>query len=65
MTLLSGRPQAGMAASGEMRYYVVRPPNDIATVTVTVTTPVGNVDLYMDLVQERSTIQPTNSSTYR
>lgn len=64
IALVSGRPQVGTVVSGDQRYYMIRPLNDVATLTVSLTTPIGEVDVYMDLVQAPHVIDPTNSSTY-
>ena len=64
--LVPGRPQAGQVSAGDMRYYVVHPESDSATLTATLTKSHGEADLYLTKRETSTTkIDPTDESTFR
>ena len=63
--LVHGRPQAGWVRAGHMQYYLVRPESDTARLTVSLTTSLGQADLYMARRNESMEIDPLDDSTYR
>lgn len=64
IALVPGRPQAGSALAGEMKYYSVGPQSDAATLAVALYPLAGEADLYMQVLEGRGVINPNDTATY-